>query len=357
MPGSENEVTTPIQLYHAIGAADSIENLRELGVKLLDTVSCVITVPVDAKSIVKMIARVNSAITRRLIALMETDEGITLPAGAAYLALGSEGRGEQTLRTDQDSAIVYPDGLSSQQLDEVNRFAVRLVDALEEIGVPRCQGNVMASNPHWCHSISEWKELIREWVTVPIPANIMAFCLLQDLNSLHGDESLCAELRDHIRTSVRLAPNFFPNLACHATRFPSPLTFFGNFRVERKGEQRGRVDIKKAGIFAITVGATLMALEEGLLGGNTWDKLALLGQRRVMTAGDLKKIEAAFSFLVRLRIRSQLRELGEGIIPTNYVDPQQLTREERKQFKTALMGVNSFLQIIQNRYQLNFISS
>jgi len=356
MPGSEKEISTPSQLYHAIGAAGSIEILRELGIRLLDTVSCIITVPADAKSIVKMIARVNSAITRRLIALMEADEGITLPEGAAYLALGSEGRGEQTLRTDQDSAIVYPDGFSPEKLVAVSRFATRLVDALEAIGVPRCQGNVMASNPRWRHSVSEWKELIKEWVTVPTPPNILDFCLFQDLSSLHGDERLCTELRNHIRTIVKLPPFFFPNLACHATRFPSPLTFFGSIRVESSGEHKGKVDIKKSGIFAITVGASLMALEAGAVGGNTWDKLSLLGQRRVITAFDLKKIEAAFSFLVRLRIQSQLRELAAGNIPTNYVDPHYLTREERKQFRTALKGIDCFLQIIRSRYQLNLIS-
>lgn len=357
MPGSENEIITPLQLYREIEAAQSIEVLRELGIKMLATVRCVITVPVDAKSIVLMIARVNSAITKRLIALMETVEGISLPDGATYLALGSEGRGEQTLRTDQDSAIVYPDGLSAEKLAAVNRFAARLVAALEEIGVPRCQGNVMACNPRWCHSISEWKQLIEEWITVPTPPNILDFCLFQDISFLHGDESLCSELRDHIRTTVHLTPFFFTNLACHATRFPSPLTFFGTIRVERKGIDKGRVDLKKAGIFAITVGASLLTLEAGSVGGNTWDKLSLLGRQRVITAGDLKQIEAAFSFLVRLRIQSQLRELADRNIATNYVDPKAMTGEERKKFKTALKGIDCFLQVIRSRYQLNFISN
>lgn len=357
MPGSGNDIITPLQLYHEIEAAPSIEVLGELGIKMLDTVRCIITVPVDEKCIVQMIARVNRAITRRLIALLETVEGIRLPDGAAYLALGSEGRGEQTLRTDQDSAIVYPDGFSSGKLLEVKRFATRLVDALEAIGVPRCPGNVMASNPQWCHSVSEWKRLLEEWITVPTHESIMDFCLFQDLSSLHGDESLCTELCDHIRTTVWRPPFFFPNLACHATRFPSPLTFLGRIRVEQEGEQRGKVDIKKSGIFAITVGASLLALEAGVVGGNTWDKLSLLGQRRIITAGDLKKIEAAFSYLVRLRIQSQLRELAADTIPTNYVDPQCMTKAEREKFRNALRGIDCFLRIVRDRYHLDFIST
>lgn len=356
MPESGQNIITPLQLYREIETARSIEALRDLGITLLDTVRCVITVPVDVKSIVQMIARVNIAITRRLITLMETTEGISLPTGATLLALGSEGRGEQTLRTDQDSSIVYPDNFSAKNIDEVKRFATRLVEALETIGVPQCQGNVMASNPQWCHSISEWKELLNEWTAVPTPSNILSFCLFQDISPLHGDENLCALLRDHIRSAVWRLPLFFSYLACHATRFPSPFTFFGTIRVERKGENRGKVELKKSGIFAITVGASTLALETGVVGGNTWDKLSHLGQKRIISPGDLKKIEAAFSFLVRLRIKSQLEELASGKAPSNHVDPRSMTRDEREQFRTALKGINCFLQIIHSHYQLEVIS-
>lgn len=356
MPDGENIIVTPLQLYQEIEAAQSIDSLRALSMKMLDTVRCVITAAVDTKSIVQLISRINCAITRRLIILLESSEGISLPDGATFLALGSEGRGEQTLRTDQDSAIVYLDDLSSEKLGDVRRFATRIVDGLEAIGVPRCPGNVMASNPQWCHSVREWKRLLEEWITIPTPEHMLDFCMFQDLRSLHGNENLCTELCDHIRTTVRLPPFFFPNMACHATRFPSPITMFGRIRLEPRGEQRGRVEIKKSGIFAITVGVSLLALDAGVIGGNTWDKLTFLGRRGVLTAGDLKTVEAAFSFLVRLRIQWQLRELSANKIPTNYVDPQSMTRKELDQFRAALKGVDCFLRIVRNRYQLDFIS-
>ncbi len=357
MPVNDNEIITPLQLYREIEAAKSIEVLKELGIKMLDTVGCIITVPVDAKSIVQMIAKVNYTISRRLIALLEINEGICLPDGATYLTLGSEGRGEQTLRTDQDSAIVYPDDFPAEKLIEVNRFATRLVDSLDAIGVPRCPGNVMASNPRWCHSVSEWKQLVEEWIIAPTPENILDFCLLQDLSPLHGDDGLCKELRDHIRSAVWLTPHFFPNLARHATRFPSPLTFFRRIRVERRGEQRGKVDVKRSGIFAVTLGSTLMALEAGFVGGNTWDKLSLLGELGMISAGDLKRIEAAFSFLVRLRVQSQLQEIAARTPPSNHVDPRCMPAKEREQFRTALKGIDCFLQIVRKRYLLDFIST
>ena len=356
MPNSGIQTCTPLYLYQKIEAAQSIDQLRALGVRMLDMVRFAIGTDGDIKSIVQLISQLNDAMTLRLIALLESREGILLPEGATYLALGSEGRGEQTLRTDQDSAIVYIDDLSPEKLREVERFAIRLVDALEEIGVPRCPGNIMASNPQWCHSLTEWKRLLDQWITEPTPEHMLNFGMFQDLRPLHGNETLGTTLHDHIRAAVLGHYLFFPHMACHAVRFPTPLTMFGRIRVEHRGENKGKVDIKKAGIFAITLGTSLLALESGVIGGTTWEKLEFLGKRRVLTAGDLKTIEEAFTFLVRLRLQWQLRELSANGKSTNHVDPQLMTDKERYQFRQALKGVSSFLRLMNNRYQLNFIS-
>jgi CBS domain-containing protein len=356
MPDSGIQSCTPHCIYQEIEAAQSLEQLRALGVRMLDVVRFAIGTDTDIKNIVQLISQLNEAITLRLIALLESSESIRLPEGAAYLALGSEGRGEQTLRTDQDSAIVYLDDLSPDKLREVERFAIRLVNALEEIGVPRCPGNIMASNPQWRHSFTEWKRLLDQWITVPTPEHMLNFGMFQDLRPLHGNKVLGTKLLDHIRAAVLGNSLFFPNMACHAIRFPLPLTIFGRIRVEHRGENKGKVDIKKAGIFAITVGVNLLALEADVIGGTTWQKFEFLGKRGALAAGDLKTIEESFTFLVQLRLHWQLRELSANGRSTNHVNPQLLTDKERCQFRQALKGVRSFLRIMKNHYQLNFIS-
>lgn len=343
-------------LYQEIEAAQSIDTLRAIGIRMLDVARAATRAGADIKSMVQRISQLNDAITLRLIALLESTEGIRLPEGATYLALGSEGRREQTLRTDQDSAIVFVDDLPPEKLRDIECFAARLVEALEEIGVPRCPGNIMASNPQWRHSLSEWKRLLDQWITVPTPEHMLDFGIFQGLRVLHGDKTLEKQLRDHIRAAIRHPTLFFPHMARHAMRFPPPLTLFGRIRVERSGEHRGKVDIKKAGIFAITVGASLLALEAGFIGGNTWEKLELLRERGVLAPGDLEAIEETFTVLVQLRLQWQLRELAANGKLTNHVDPQVMTDDERYRFRQALKGVNSFLRIMNNRYQLNFIS-
>jgi len=346
----------PHGISQEIAAADTIEQLRSLGGKLLDIVQSALDSNADIKGIVQLISQLNDAITLRLIALLENKEDIRLPEGATYLALGSEGRGEQTLRTDQDSAIVYLDDLSADELRETERFANRIVDALEEIGVPRCPGNIMASNPKLRLSLTEWERLIDEWIAIPTPENMLKFGIFQDLRPLYGDESLGDRLREHIRATAPGSCLFFPNMATHAVRFPSPLTFFGRIRVEKRGEYKGKIDIKKAGIFAITLGVSLLALEAGIIGGTTWDKLDILRKLKVLTPGDTNTIEKAFTFLVRLRLQIQMRELSARGRSSNYVDPKLMSDSERYQFRQALNGVTGFLRIMNNHYQLNFIS-
>ncbi|MCM2357723.1 MAG: DUF294 nucleotidyltransferase-like domain-containing protein [Geobacteraceae bacterium] len=343
-------------LFRDIEAARSIDRLRELGARMPAMVEAASRTGASTRSVVQFISRCNDAITQRLIVLLASAEGVRLPEGAAYLALGSEGRCEQTLCTDQDSAIVFSDDLPPEKLRDIERFSDRLVDALAEIGFSRCPGNIMASNPEWRHSLDEWKRLLERWITIPTPEHMLHFCMFQDLRSLHGDENLCLQLRDHIRAAVRLPSFFFPNMACHAVRFPPPLTIFGRIRVERSGENRGKVDIKKAGIFAITVGASLLTLEVGNIGGTTWDKLESLGKRGIVNAADLKTIEEAFTMLVRLRIQWQLRELATTGRATNHLDPRVMSDDERRQFRLALKGVSSFVRFMNNRYHLNFIS-
>jgi CBS domain-containing protein len=350
------QTRTPIYLHQEIETAASLEQLRKVSARMIAMVSFASRAGTDTKSLVQLISHLNDAFTLRIIALLESVEGIRLPPGAAYLALGSEGRGEQTLRTDQDSAIVYADDLPPAQLAEIERFSVRLVDALEEIGVPRCPGDTMASNPQWRRSLSEWKELLEKWVTVPQSEHMVNFGMFQDFRTVWGDPHFEAELHAHLLNTLKRFTLFFPYMARHIARFPPPVGMFGHIRVERRGEHRGEVDLKKAGIFAVTEGASLLALESGAVGGSTWDKLDLLRQRKILPAGDVEIVYQAYTNLVRMRLHRQLKSLLSSKPPSNYLNPLAIPDVERDQLRHALRGVATFQRILRDRYQINFIA-
>jgi len=351
------QTCTPLFLYQEIREADSIHQLRALGARIHDVIKVAIHANSDILNIVQLISRFNDAISIRLIALLEQNEGIRLPEGAAYLVLGSEGRGEQTLRTDQDNAIVYRDDLPPEKLREVKRFATRLVDALEEIGVPRCPGNIMASTPRWRHSLSEWKQLVNRWISVPTPEHVLNFGMFQDLRSQHGDEDLVMQLREHIRVTVQHNAYFLTNMASHVVRFPPPFTMLKRIRLENSGEHKGQLDLKKAGLFAITTGSSLLALEFGIIGGSTCNKLEQLAARKFFSKNDHETIREAFAFLTRLRLQQQLREQLPDGKATHHIDPQILSKRERNLLLQALEGVNVFLWIFREHYLLDYMSA
>ncbi len=347
------QIRTPLYLVQEIESATAIEDLRLISSKMTGMLQYAVKTTADAQSLIQLISHFNDALTRRLIYLLDGCHNVRLPIGAAFLALGSEGREEQTLRTDQDNAIVYRDNLTSEEKLETQRFAERIVSALEFVGVPLCPGKMMANNPDWCHSLSEWKQLTERWIKMPGADETVHFGVFQDLRVLHGEKSLEDELRNHISEYVRGNSIFFPCMARNIVRFKPPIGMFGRLLVEKKGEQRGKLDLKKGGLFALTKGISLIALESGIMGGTTWSKLERLQTLQLVSDQDLEIIRDAFSFLTRLRLEKQLIALSSGEEPGNSVDPLNLTEREREQLRAALRGVETLLKVLISRYQLD----
>ena len=350
------QTRTPLYLITEIERAGSIEQLQKLNARLTVMVQLTYQAGVAIRGVVQLISHFNDAFTQRLIQLMADQEGIMLPAGAAYLSLGSEGRREQTLRTDQDSAIVYGDDFPDDQLPALERFANRLIDGLEQLGVPRCPGDTMASNPQWRHSLSGWKAILEGWISTPLQDNMVNFGMFQDMRVLHGDLSFEAALRGHIYETAQAHSLFFPNMARNIVRFKPPLGMFGRLLVEKKGEHRGRIDLKKGGLFALVRGISLLALEVGVLGGSTWDKLERLRPLNLIATSDLDTLEESFSFLVKLRLGRQLSARAANQEADNCVDPLVMTERNRVQLRAALRGVDTLLQIMRSHYQLDMIA-
>jgi len=350
------QAKTPLYTTREIEAAQSIDVLRTINLRMREIVSFAHRAGADIKALAQLISHLNDTFTLRVIELLKTGEGIALPEGAAYLALGSEGRSEQTLRTDQDSAIVYRDDLGAGEHAAIERFSARLVAALEAVGVPPCPGATMISNPAWRNGLTAWKRRLDQWFSVPKPESMVDFGMFQDFRTLYGDPELEGQLRDHLHASVRRHTLFLPYMARHIVRFPPPLRLFGRFRVERHGKHRGAIDLKKAGIFAITEGASLLGLEAGFSGGSTWDKLDRLRDTGGLAETSYNTLYAAFSNLSRLRLQQQLLDLGEGRDPSNYADPMLLSRRDQDRLREALRGVNHLLRLVRERYRLDLIS-
>ena len=350
------QTRTPLYLITEIERATSIEQLQRLSTRLYEMINLAYKAGVEIRGVVQLLAHFNDCFTQRLIQLLELNEGITLPPGVAYLSLGSEGRGEQTFRTDQDSAIVYADDLSTDRLTAVEHFAERLIAGLEQLGVPRCPGNTMASNPQWRHSLSSWKDILETWISTPLQDNMVNFGMFQDMRVLHGEQHFEAELRTHIYEIAHSRSLFFPSMARNIVRFKPPIGMFGRLLVEKSGACRGKLDLKKGGMFALVRGIGLLALEVGIVGGSTWEKIERLGSLNLISSTDLETIEESFNTLVRMRLGRQLAARAANQEADNCVDPLVMTERNRIQLRAALRGVDTLLQIMRSHYKLDMIA-
>ena len=345
----------PLYLSQVIEASEGFEQLQSANQRLMELLQFIVKTGAETQSLISLISHFNDLMTLRVISLLDELEGIRLPRSAAFLVLGSEGREEQTLRTDQDNAIVFNDTVSPEELRQIKRFAERVVERLEFIGVPRCPGGIMASNRQWCHGLATWQRILTRWVTTPTQKNMVKFGMFQDMRVLHGNLALGRKLREHIVSTTHHHSLFFSHMAQNIVQFSPPLGLFGRIKTEQRGEHKGLIDLKKAGIFALTQGVSLLALLHRNVGGTTWEKIACLRQDSQITPDDLDRIEAAFTLLVRLRLTVQLEEIAAGRQPDNYCDPQKLGSREQEQLRAALKEVNLLLQIVRDQFQLDLL--
>ncbi len=349
------QTTTPLYFNRDIETAGDFDALREVNSRILSVVGFYSRAGARTRDLVRLISHFNDAITRRAIELLGETEGVCLPEGAAFLALGSEGRMEQTLRTDQDNAVVYADDLGDGDVRQVERFSNRLIEALVSVGVPPCPGNTMANNPFWRRSLSEWKLELERWISTPTGENIVNFGMFADLRTVHGTPELETALHEHILGAVRRDAVFLPHFAKNLVRFRPPLGLFGRIRVERSGPNKGKIDLKKAGIFACTSGAILLSLEAGITEVGTWNKFEALAEAKAIDREVADKTVQAFTFLVYLRLKNQLRAVRRGAEPSNHVDPALLSPVQRSRLKESLSTVDAFLNGIRDRFQLDLM--
>lgn len=346
---------SPQLLMKEIEEAVGVDDLKVLHGKLEKLVVHLVGTGVATKDLVQTVAHLNDRILIRLIELVRTARYPDLTDRFAFLVLGSEGRQEQTLSTDQDNAIVYADDLTAAELDRLAAFSVDLIDQLISIGVPACPGGIMAKNEGWRRSIGEWKRVLDKWLRTPSPENILSGSMFFDLRTLYGDNSFENELKRHITAQLRANNLFLAYSAANAVSFKPPLGLFGNLKPERREPHRGSIELKKAGIFPITEGVKAMALQAGVGEGGTRGRVLGLQDAGILSAEQADNLVAALDFLVTLRLRAQLLALEEGREPDNYLPLERLNRIEEGRLKLALQEVERFQGFLRSRFHLNQI--
>ncbi len=337
-------------LVLAIERAETVDELRSLHDQVQQTAVDLFRQGLYIGELVGTVARLNDLLLVRLIKLVRKDFP-TLTRHCAFLVLGSEGRGEQTLATDQDNALVYADDLGEAEVDELTRFSHALIDALIGIGVPACTGGIMARNPEWRRSLSDWKLTVHKWYSTPVPDNVVHGTMFFDMRRLYGDPALAQQLQQAVIQAVSSSAPFLARSAANIVRFSHPFGWFGRIQTEVKDGVRC-FDVKKNGLFPITEGVKVLIQQQGLVGGNTHQRIEMLEKAQVLNSKQARNLVASFDVLLHLRLKAQFDALAQGQRPHNFLNFEGLDRLQIGQLKLALETVQTFGRFLEQHFQL-----
>lgn len=298
--------------------------------------------------VTRLISCLNDRLTAQVIAL--TARRHRLPKlDWCWLALGSEGRQEQTFLTDQDNGLIFT-ATSQQEADALRAlflpFAQEANQRLADCGFTLCPGQIMAGNPAWCLSLDEWREKFIDWVRRPDPSALLNASIFFDLRPLCGALELGEALRTLLLSLTVDTPAFLHLMAANALQAAVPLNFRGEVALEDNGE----VDLKKFGSRIFVDAARIFALAAGERSVNSAERLRRAGGGCGLSPDEVAALDAAFSHVLRLRLQQQAADAAGGG-PVGYgLKPASLNEMDRAILRESL----KLARRLQQRLKLNY---
>jgi CBS domain-containing protein len=307
-----------------------------------------------------VMTEVNDAIIVRAVQLAQAalaEEGLGAPpVRFCWLALGSEGRGEQLLRTDQDNALLFED-VAAERYPFVKQYfldlAKRVNDILNEVGFEYCPADMMAGNPQWCISLSEWKRQFTRWIDEPTPKAVMFCTIFFDYRPVFGDAALARDLTEHIFDQISEQSIFLSFLARDAQQNPPPLTFFRNFVVEKSGEHQHAFDIKLRAMMPLADAARVLVLYSKISGiNNTFRRFEKMAELEPQNRELYEQAAEAYEILMRYRTLQGLKHGDSG----RYFDPSELSKMERMNLRNSFRPITELQTLLRVRFKLSFMT-
>jgi CBS domain-containing protein len=287
--------------------------------------------------VTRFISIINDLLSTRIIEL-------TMPPEAAevehcWIVMGSEGRYEQTLHTDQDNAIIFAHH-EDRDPDDMRMLlasaAQRVNEAMNLCGIPLCRGGIMAGNPQWCLSAVEWKERFSRWIDRGDPHALLNATIFFDFRALHGVARLAAELRDWLAARAFGHDRFLLQMTQNALGNRPPLGLFGGFVLATHGGIPKALDLKVNAVTPFVDAARIYSLATGGTDTNTVDRLRAASAPARIPAEQREACVDAFLAMQRMRMQIQLRALSASMPPGNVVDPRTFTDADRARLKSAM---------------------
>jgi CBS domain-containing protein len=326
--------------------ARSVEDLREAAHQVDDSIKMLQRGGMRIEIISKLVSELNGQIFARLWSLLVPPE---LLQNSCLLVMGSEGRSEQILKTDQDNALLLRDGYHCATLTDIT---TQFSAALLTFGYPPCPGNIMVTNPLWCQSLAEFREIIAQWLFDADPEGKMNLAIFLDARAVSGDTTLLTSAREHALTLANGSLSYMARMASAIDQFAEPAQGWWGRITKLQASEPETFDLKKIGTFPIVHGTRALALEHRLVALGTAERLQELVNRQVLPAALVRDLIETLHLLMAMKLRNNLRQQSLGQPISNLIQLNTLSTLDRDLLKDALLIIKQFKQHLRLHYRL-----
>lgn len=349
------QANNPGILIKEIKSSQSAKDLKQVRDKLSEIIQSSLNKNIPLIHINNIAGEITIAIIRRAVELAILDLG-SPPARFAWLSIGSQGRKEQLLYTDQDSILVFEDVIADKYRDVKDYFlklAKKATSTLEKVGYPNCPHGHMASNIMWCKSLTDWTKQYNSWMNTPGENSNEISSVFFDYEIAFGELKLEDTITEVILKNAKNNSLFYDYLGNEALKKPSPLNFFKKFTVEEEGEFKGKFDIKTKTLMPLIDGARLFVLSNNIKGiNNTYLRYKQLAITDPKHSEVYLNCAEAYVTLLKIRTLEGLKNDSSG----QYVNLEELSKIDKEKFKNALQPMKELEELIKDRFKLTQFS-
>ena len=350
------QANNPGVLLKQCKRASKSSDLRIIREKLTDLIQQSLDKNIPINHLCSIAGEINTAISRRAIELAIEKIGTPPPTKFSWLCMGSQGRKEQLLLTDQDNFIVFED-VPDKEYDAVKKYflelAERVTKTLNKVGYEYCPANMMASNPMWCKSLTDWKKQFNLWINAPGDNGILMCSIFFDYDLVYGDESFVDKLTQNIFENTNKNELFFAFLGADAIKSPPPLGFFKQFIVENDGENKDTFDIKARALMPLIDAGRLLALHKEIRNvNNTYLRYKKLAELEPQNEELYEACADAFLTLLSFRTEEGLMNENSG----RYLNLKELSKLDKVKLKNSFYPIQGIQELLKTRFQLAYFT-
>ena len=345
----------PAVLVKAIKRTNTVQEIKPLRNGVMNLLRGYLEQNIPMTLTSKIISELNDACIKKVVELSLAQMEEEPPVPFAWLAMGSQGRSEQLLHTDQDNALLFAD-VPKSKFEATRNYFLKLAQiitkSLNTIGYEYCPADMMASTPKWCNSLSGYQKMTTKWIVNPGPDEVLLSSIFFDYNRSYGDKILVSKLSQHIFNTVEEYPIFLTHLAAGALTNPSPTGFFRQFLVEQDGKHKDFFDLKLRALMPLVDAARVLILSRNVPDiSNTWERYEKMAELEPNNKELFLACSYATKALLRFRTKQGLQNNDSG----RYINLEQLNKEEKMKLKRTFKTIKEIQEVLNVRFMVSRI--